>query len=137
MEKAFEKTHIAFKDMQYVYTLKIFFKDEFQSGQSAYLIPFSHILYIKRNVFQHIRDSCGYVCPYTKDCDGHQFLNYIQKLWDFLCWAVEEKKMFYKYFYFGNFRLTSNGKISGWDFKPVEAQDLSHLPYSRRMSYLN
>ena len=59
-------------------------------------------------------------------------------------YTVEEKKIFYKYFYFGNFRLTSDVefslqpvKIKGWDFKPVEAKDLSHLSYSRRMSYLN
>ena len=105
--------------------------------QSAYLIPFSHILYIKRTVFHYIRDSCDYVCPYTKDCHGHQFLNFVEKLWEFMCYAVEDKKMFYKYFYFGNFRIDSNGKIAGWDFKPVEAKDLSHLSYSRRMSYLN
>ena len=137
MEKAFEKTRIAFKEMQYIYTLKIFFKDEFKSGQSAYLIPFSHILYIKRDVFQRIRDSCDYVCPFTKDCDGHQFLNFVQKLWDFMYFAVEEKKIFYRYFYFGNFRIKSDGKIAGWDFKPVESKDLSHLSYSKRISYLN
>ena len=27
--------------------------------------------------------------------------------------------------------------IAGWDFKPFEAKNLSHLSYSRRMSYLN
>ena len=144
MEKAFENTVIAFKLMQYSYTLKIFFKDQFKSGQSAYLIPFSHILHIKRTVFSYIRDSCDYVCPYSKECHEHQFLNFIEKLWEFMRYAVEEKKTFYKYFYFGNFRLTSDQeyslrpvKIKGWDFKPVEAKDLSHLSYSRRLSYLN
>ena len=139
MEKAFEQTVIAFKLMEYSYSLKVFFKDEFKSGQSAYLIPFSHILHVKRTVFPFIRDSCDYVCPYTKECDGHQFLNFVEKLWKFMCYAVEEKKCFYKYFYFDNFRLKSDvaDKIASWDFKPLEAKDLSHLSYSRRMSYLN
>ena len=139
MEKAFEQTFIAFKLMEYSYSLKVFFKDEFKSGQSAYLIPFSHILHVKRTVFPFIRDSCDYVCPYTKECDGHQFLNFVEKLWKFMCYAVEEKNCFYKYFYFDNFRLKSDvaDKIAGWDFKPLEAKDLSHLSYSRRMSYLN
>ena len=139
MEKAFEQTVIAFKLMEYSYSLKVFFKDEFKSGQSAYLIPFSHILHIKRTVFPYIRDSCEYVCPYTKECDGYQFLNFVEKLWEFIRYAVEEKKWFYKYFYFSNFRLKSDkvDKIAGWDFKPVEAKDLSHLSYSRRLSYLN
>ena len=142
MEKAFEQTVIAFKLMEYCYTLKIFFKDEFKSGESAYLIPFSHVLHVKRTVFPYIRDSCDYVCPYTKDCIGHQFLNFVEKLWEFMRFAVEEEKCFYKYFYFGNFRLKSDDSITpdtiaGWDFKAVEAKNLSHLSYSKRMSYLN
>ena len=144
MEKAFEQTVIAFKLMEYCYTLKIFFKDEFKSGESAYLIPFSHVLHVKRTIFPFIRDSCDYVCPYKKECTGHQFLNFVEKLWEFMHYAVEEKKCFYKYFYFGNFRLKSDVEytitpdtIAGWDFKPVEAKNLSHLSYSRRMSYLN
>ena len=144
MEDALKNTVIASKIMQYMYSLKIFFKDEFKSGESAYLIPFSHVLFIKKKNFPLIRDSCDYVCPCTKECDGHQFLNFVEKLWEFMHYTVEEKKIFYKYFYFGNFRLTSDVefslqpvKIKGWDFKPVEAKDLSHLSYSRRMSYLN
>ena len=142
MEKAFEQTVIAFKLMQYCYTLKIFFKDEFKSGESAYLIPFSHILYVKRTIFPFIRDSCDYVCPYAKECDGHQFLNFVEKLWEFMRYAVEDEKCFFKYIYFYNFRLKSDAEysmkpdtIAGWDFKPFEAKNLSHLSYSRRMSY--
>ena len=57
-------------------------------------------------------------------------------LWKSICWAVEEKKVYYKYFHFTNFRLR-NGKIAGWDAKPVEPKDLRHLSYSKLMSYLN
>ena len=35
MEEAFEKTRIADKFMQYIVTLKIFFKDEFKSGHNS------------------------------------------------------------------------------------------------------
>ena len=139
MEKAFENTKIAFKFMEYEITLKSFFKDEFKSGQFAYLIPFSHILYTKRTIFQYIRDSCEYVCPSDEDCKGHQFLNYVDMLWKAICWAVEEKKVYYRYIYFTNFKVvrTIRGyEIKGWDARPTYPKDLSHLSYSKRMSYL-
>ena len=117
--------------------MKTFFKDEFKSGQSAYLIPFHHIVFTKRNIFPYIREGCGFVCPRETPCGSHQFLNYVEMLWRSICWAVEEKKVYYRYFYFANFRLTNDGKIAGWDAKPVEPKDLSHLSYSKRMSYLN
>ena len=137
MEAALKKTQIAHKYMCFIYTLKAFFKDEFQSGQSAYLIPFDHIVFTKRNIFPYIREDCGFVCPRETPCGPHQFLNYVEMLWRSICWAVEEKKVYYRYFYFTNFRLTNDGKIAGWDTKPVEPKDLSHLSYSKRMSYLN
>ena len=62
MEKALKNTQIAHKFMKFIITLKIFFKGEFKSGQSAYLIPFNHIAYMERNIFPQIRDACGYVC---------------------------------------------------------------------------
>ena len=144
MEKALQNTLIANKFMEYSVSLKSFFKDEFKSGNSAYLIPFSHILYTKRKFFPLIRDSCDYVCPKLKQCDGHKFLDYIQMLWEAIHWAVEEKKVYYKFFYFHTFALTSDVectlkpvKIKGWYVLLVEPQNLSHLSYSRRMSYLN
>ena len=63
MEAALKKTQIAHKYMCFIYTLKAFFKDEFKSGQSAYLIPFDHIVFTKRNIFPYIREDCGFVCP--------------------------------------------------------------------------
>ena len=56
MEKAFENTLIAEKFMEYSVSLKSVFKEEFKCGNSAYKIPFSHILYIKRKIFPLIRD---------------------------------------------------------------------------------
>ena len=144
MEKALENTLIANKFMEYSVSLKIFFKEEFKSENSTYKIPFSHILYTKRKIFPLIRDSCDYVCPKLKQCDGHKFLDFIQMLWEFQRWAVEEKKVYFKFFYFHTFRLTSDVqctlkpvKIKSWYVLPVEPQNLSHLSYSRRMSYLN
>ena len=144
MEKALENTLIAEKFMEYSVSLKSVFKEEFKYGKLAYKIPFSRILYIKRKIFPLIRDSCDYVCPKLKQCDGHKFLDFIQMLWEFQRWAVEEKKVYFKFFYFHTFRLTSDVeytlkpvKIKGWYVLPVEHQNLSHLSYSRRMSYLN
>ena len=144
MEKALENTLIANKFMEYSVSLISFFTEEFKSENSTYKIPFSHILYTKRKIFPLIRDSCDYVCPKLKQFDGHKFLDFIQMLWEFQRWAVEEKKVYFKCFYFHTFRLTSDVeytlkpiKIKGWYVLPVELQNLSHLSYSRRISYLN
>ena len=87
MEQAFVNTVIAFKLMHYSYSLKCFFKEEFKK-KDGYVIPFSHILYFKRNIFPLIRDACDYVCPYEEQCDGHKFLDFIEKLWEFEHHAV-------------------------------------------------
>ena len=145
IQKAIENTVIAFKLMQYSYSLQILFQEQFKKDD-GYLIPFSHILFIKRKIFPIIRDSCDYVCPYEKQCDGHQLLHFIDKLYEFMVWSVTEKKTFFKYFYFDNFKINHDVrysikdkemKIIGWDFNVREYKDLSHLSYSKRLSYLN
>ena len=142
MEQAFVNTVIAFKLMSYSYSLKCFFKDEFKKNENEYIIPFSHILHVKRHIFHLIRDSCDYVCPYNQACDGHQFLYFIEKLYQFQHYSVLEKKCFFKDFRFYNFRLKRDKfqdleKIAGWDFCPCTTKNLSHLTYSKRAQYLN
>ena len=142
MEQAFKNTVIAFKLMSYSYSLACFFKDQFKKNENEFVIPFSHILFIKRHVFHMIRDSCDYVCPYIEKCDGHQFLNFIEKLYQFQQYAVLEKKCFFKDFRFYNFRFKKDKfqdleKIAGWDFDVFNTKDLSHLTYSQRVQYLN
>ena len=142
MEQALVNTVIAFKLISYSYSLKSFFKDEFKKGENQYLIPFSHILYFKRHIFQMIRDSCDYVCPYVHPCDGHQLLDFIEQLYVFEQHAVLEKKCFFKNFRFYNFRFKKDKyqdleKIAGWDFCTSATKDLSHLTYSQRAQYLN
>ena len=127
--------------MAYSCSLKCFFKDNFKKGE-YYVIPFSHILFVKRNVFHMIRDCCGYVCPYNEECDGHKFLNFVEKLYQFQQYAVLEKKCFYRNFCFYNFKLKKDKannceKVDGWDFNSLETKDLSHLSYSQRCQYLN
>ena len=141
MEQAFINTVIAFKLMHYSYSLKCFFKEEFKK-KDGYVVPFSHILYFKRNIFPLIRDACDYVCPYEEQCDGHKFLDFIEKLWEFEHHAVLEKKCFFREFYFFDFRFKRDKvhemeKVNGWNFSAVTAKDLSHLSYSQRLHYLN
>ena len=141
IEQAFLNTVIAFKLMQYMYSLQSFFKDEFKK-YDGYAIPFSHILYVRRHIFPIIRDSCSYVCPYDQQCGGHKFLDFVEKLYQFEVHAVLEKKCFFRDFYFNNFRLKRDEvhdfeKVSGWDFHPNATKDLSHLTYSQRCQYLN
>ena len=142
MEQAFINTVAAFKLMSYSYSLAGFFKNEFKKNENEYVIPFSHIMYIKRHVFPLIRSSCEYVCPYVDECDGHQFLNFIERLYQFQCDAVLEKKCFFKDFRFYNFRLKKDKyqdlqKIAGWDFDINNTKDLSRYTYSQRAQYLN
>ena len=139
MEQALLNTVVAFKLMSYSYSLKCFFKDDFKKGE-YYVIPFSHILFVKRHVFPMIRDACDYVCPYANQCDGHQFLNLIESLYQFQQHAVLEEKCFYKDFCFYNFRFKKDKdvqKIAGWDFNFYSAKDLSQYTYSQRAQYLN
>ena len=129
------------KLMQYSYSLKCFFKEEFKK-QNGYVIPFSHILYVKRHIFPLIRDSCDYVCPYTQQCDGHKFLDFVEELYQFQHYAVLEKKCFFRDFHFYNFRFKRDRvhemeKVSGWDFNACTTKDLSHFSYSQRCQYLN
>ena len=141
MEQAFANTAIAFKLMHYSYSLMCFFKDEFKKN-GVYVIPFSHVLHVKRTIFPLIRDACGYVCPYQKQCDGHQFLDFVEKLWEFELYAVTERKCFFREFHFYDFRFKSDKnneikKVAGWDFHASIVKDLSHLSYSQRLTYLD
>ena len=141
MEQALINTVIAFKMMEYSYSLKCFFKDEFKKN-GGYMVPFSHVLYVKRTIFPLIRNACDYVCPYKEQCDGHKFLNFIEKLWEFEYYAVTEKKCFFREFYFYDFHFKTDKvhemeKVAGWDFNAITAKNLSHLSYSHRLQYLN
>ena len=142
MEKAFEKTIIA-SNIEYRLTLKSFFKDQFKYWNDCYLIPFSHILYTKRQIFSYIENSCGVVCSKLQTCDGHQFMQFIELIYQYQRYCVIKKKVYFKYFLFTNFKLTSDTqmtlkptKIKGWRMLPVDEQLLDDLTYSQRLSFL-
>ena len=142
MEKALQNTVIAKK---YSLTLKSFFKDDFKYWNDCYLIPFTHIEYTKRQIFDYIKSSCsnGIVCSKLQSCDGHQFLQFIELIHQFQRYSVIKKKVYFKYFLFTNFKLTSNArmtlkptKIKSWRVVAVHKQQLNHLTYSERLSFL-
>ena len=142
IEQAFINTVIAFKIMHYAYSLKSFFKDEFKRNNDEYIIPFSHILYFKRHIFPIIRDSCDYVCPYQKPCDGHKLLDFVEQLYQFQHYAVIEKKCYFGKFRLYNFKLKRDEaheceKVESWDFNYYQVKDLSHLTFSQRCRYLD
>ena len=141
IEQALKNTIIAFKFMSYSYSLLDFFKDEFKKD-NGFLIPFSHILDFKRNVFPLIRESCSYVCLYIKPCDGHNFLDVLEKIYQFEQNAVLERKCYFRDFYFFDFRFKRDEvhemeKVCGFDFFPEVSKDLSHLTYLQRCQYLD
>ena len=141
MEKALQNTVIANKFTQYRLTLKSFFKDEFKYKNDCYKIPFSHVLYTKRQIFGYIRASCSYVCKKQQKCDGHQFLDFVELIYQYQLYCVKNKKVYFKFFYFYSFKLTSDTKmtlkptkIKGWRMVPVGMQTISHLTYSESLS---
>ena len=140
MEKALENTIIATK---YRLTLKSFFKDEFKYSNDCYLIPFTHILYTKRQIFSYIEDSCGVVCSKLQTCEGHQFLAFVELIYQFHRYSIIKRKVYFKYFLFSNFKLTSDiqmtlkpTKIKSWRMLPVHMQVINDLTYSQRLSFL-
>ena len=142
MEKAFENTKIAAK---YHLSLKSFFKNEFKYYNDSYLIPFSHIQYTKRQIFDYIHDSCGKdnVCSKLQMCNGHQFMQFIELIYQYNRYCVTRKKAYFEYFLFNNFKLTSNSqmtlnptKIKGWRMFPVDMQLIHDRSYSQRLSFL-
>ena len=142
LEKALENTIIA-NHIQYRLTLKSFFKSQFQYGNNCYLIPFSHIQYTRRQIFSYIHDSCGVVCSKLQTCDGHQFLAYVELIYRFNRYSIIKRKVYFKYFLFNNFKLTSDmqmtlkpTKIKGWRMLPVDIELIHDLTYSQRLSFL-
>ena len=140
MEKALENTIIA-SNIQYRLSLKSFFKDQFQYRNDCYLIPFSHILYTKRQIFGYICQSCGITCSKLQKCDGHQFLEFIELIYRYNRNCIIRKKVYFKYFLFSNFKMTSVNtlkptKIKGWRMVPVDKLLIHHLTYSQRLSFL-
>ena len=142
MEKALENTIIA-NTIEYRLSLKSFFKDQFKYWDDCYLIPFSHILYTKRQIFSYIQDSCGDVCSKLQMCDGHQFMAFVELIYQFQRYSVIKKKVYFEYFLFNNFKLTSDirmtlmpTKIKSWRMIPVDKQLIHDLTYSQRLSFL-
>ena len=142
LEKALENTIIA-NNIQYRLTLKSFFKNQFQYANNCYLIPFSHILYTKRQIFSYIIDSCGVECSKLQTCHGHQFLAFIELIYRFNRYSIIKKKVYFKYFLFNNFKLTSDiqmtlkpTKIKSWRMLPVHMELIHDLTYSQRLSFL-
>ena len=141
MEKAFENTKIARK---YHLSLKSFFKDEFKYWNDSYLIPFLHIQYTRRQIFSYICDSCGdRLCSKLPMCHGHQFMQFIELIYQFNRYCITKRKVYFEYFLFTNFKLSSNSpltlmptKIKSWRIIPVHRHILNDLTYSQRLTFL-
>ena len=138
MEKALKNTVIA---MQYGLTLKSFFKDYFKYWDDCYLIPFCDIQTFKKQYYDFIKSNCNdeIVCSKLPSCYGHQFLQFVELIIEFQRYSVLKKKVYFQYFLFSNFKLTSDAepcKIKSWKVTGVSVQRLNHLTYSQRLSLL-
>ena len=142
MERALKNTIIA-KD--YGLSLKCLFKDKFKYWNDSYAIPFSEFRWFKKYIFEYVKSSCNgdTVCGKLNSCYGHQFIQFIEAIHQFQRVAVIENKVFFKYFFFSNFELTSDVKITliptkikKWRVVAIEKQQLDGLTYSQRLTYL-
>ena len=142
MENALKNTLIAKK---YGLSLKSFFKDYFKyGGNDIYLIPFDHILHFKKYISEYIKSSCNndVICSKLQSCHGHQFLQFIELMYQFQRYSVLKKKVYFRYFMFSNFKLTSATMtlkpvtIKSWQVVGVFIQELDRLTYSQRLSFL-
>ena len=118
--------------------LSLFFKEEY-FYDNQYNIPTSEIILFKRKYIIEIRNKCcngNFVCPEDTLCKGHKFINFLEKIFEAMTFAVMEKKVFYKYFLFNNI-VKKDNEIFSWDFIPAEPKDISNLSYSKRLAFLN
>ena len=99
MEKALQNTVIANKFGEYRLTLKSFFKDEFKYWNDCYLIPFSHVLYTKRQIFSYIQNSCGDVCSKLEICHGHQFMAFVELIYQHQRYCLIKKRFISNIFF--------------------------------------
>ena len=142
LERALKNTIIV-NNIQYRLTLKSFFKNQFQYVNDCYLIPFYHIQYTKRQIFTYIYENCGITCSKLQKCHGHQFLEFIELIYQFNRYCIIKRKVIYKSFIFSNFKLTCDikmtlkpTKIKSWHVIPVSKELLHDLTYSQRLSFL-
>ena len=80
-------------------------------------------------------NSCGVVCPSTKNCLGHQVLKKMQDYDDFLFDSVEREGEFYKSVKFVK-EKSDNDPMFGYVIYPMERVDLGWKSWSQRLSYL-
>ena len=77
--------------------LSLFFKEEcFYDNQ--YNIPTSEIISFKRKYIIEIRNKCcndNFVCPEDTLCKGHKFINFLEKNFEAMTFAVMEIKSFF------------------------------------------
>ena len=138
MEIAFKNTIIA---EQYGLTLKSFFKDRFKYWDDSYLIPFIDIQLFKKQCYDFIISCCNdkIACSKQQSCYGHQFLQFVETIIQFQCYFVLKKKVYFQYFFFTNFKLTSDIKslkIKSWRISGVSIHRIDHLTFSERLSLL-
>ena len=138
MEIAFKNTIIA---KEYGLSLKSFFKDNFKYWDDCYLIPFIDIQSFKKQCYHFIISCCNNksTCSKKQSCYGHQFLQFVETIIQFQRYSVLKKKVYFQYFFFSNFKLTSDIKslrIKSWRILGVSIQLIDHLTYSQRLSLL-
>ena len=133
MEQALKNTVIA---ETYGLTLKSFFKDCFKYWDDIYIIPFDQINRCKRQISDFIKKDCNndFICTKHPSCHGHQFLQFIEMIYQYQCFCIFKKKMFFRYFLFSHFTHDDTGKIKSWRVMGIFKEELNDMTYSQKLS---
>ena len=105
------------------------------NGESKFVLSYQTFKLLLNKLRHYGNNSCGSVCQSTKNCQGHEVLELLQKYDDFMFDCVENRAIFYKHL-----KFIKTGKdtdpMMGYIIVPINPMDLGWDSWSKRMSYL-
>ena len=96
------KNYVLFEE-EFMFKISLYFifneqnRIETASGEIKFVLTYQQFKQYLLKLRNYARNSCGFVCQSTKNCQGHQVLEMMQKYDDFIFDSVEHGTFFYKH----------------------------------------
>ena len=134
------KNYVLFEEfMKFKISLYFIFNEQNRiktaSGEIKFVLTYQQFKQYLLKLCNYARNSCGIVCQSTKNCQGHQVLEIMQKYDDFMFDSVERRSVFYKHVKFIK-RGDDEDTMMGFIIVPINEMDLGWKTWSERMRYL-